>query len=116
VELAPLLIELSTSGSFGGPLVDEHDRRGPPERDLRPERPDAGPQHRVRGVVPGARDLVQVRDPVARGDERVVGGVNLRVAGEDRRLDQPAPERPPQPALVVVAGLDADRRWVQPDE
>ena len=31
-------------------------------------------------------------------------------------MHQPAPERPPEPALVVVAGLDADRRRVQADE
>ena len=40
--------------------------------------------------------------------------------GGARRQDpgrhQPAPERPPEAALVVVAGLDADRRRVEADE
>ena len=59
---------------------------------------------------------MDVGDPVACGDERVVGGVDRRVAGRIVAWIRRPPERPPQPALVVVAGLDADRRRVQADE
>ena len=73
-ELAPLLVELAAGGRLRGPLVDEDDRRRPPDRDLLPERPDPGPERRVGRLVAGGRLLVEVGDPVARGDERVVGG------------------------------------------
>ena len=41
-----------------------------------------------------------------------IGGARRQDPGQH----QPAPERPPEAALVVVAGLDADRRRVEADE
>ena len=64
----------------------------------------------------GGRELEQVGDAVAGGHQRVVGRLDSACRREDARRHQAPPERPSQPALVVVAGLDADRRRVQADE
>ena len=80
----------------------------------------SGPMPAVRSAsVASSRavgTLQQVGDAVAGGDERVVGGLDLRPGRQDAGRDQPLPERPPEASLVVVAGVDADRRRVEPDE
>ena len=53
---------------------------------------------------------------MAGGDERVVGGLDHRVPGEDQGDHQALPEHPAQAALEVVAGPDADGRRIEPDE
>ncbi|HTG40474.1 MAG TPA: hypothetical protein VK697_02565 [Methylomirabilota bacterium] len=53
---------------------------------------------------------------MAGGDEGVIGRLDLCVRRQDRRADQPPPEGPPQLALEIVTGLDADRRRIEPDE
>ena len=115
-QLAPRLRERTGRDDLGGSLVDEDDRRGPPDRDLLPERPDPGSERRIRRLVTRSRDLQQVGEAVSGGDERVVGRRDRRVLRQDRGAHQPAPEEVAEPALEVVAGFDADRRRIEPDE
>ena len=108
-QLAPRLGEFATGADRRGSLVDEYDRARSPDGDLLPQRPDARGQLRVGGLVAWRRLLAQIGDPVAGLHEGVVGGLDRRAGREDAGDHQPAPERPTEPALVVVAGLDADR-------
>ena len=50
------------------------------------------------------------------GHQRIVGSVEVGGARQDGRGDQPAPEGAPEPTLVIVASLHANRRRVEPHE
>ena len=115
-KVAPRFGQRPTGADRRHALVDEDDRGRSPDGDLLPERPDAGGQVGVRRLVARGRDLEQVGDAVAGGQQGVVGGLDRRPGRDDTGGHQAPPEGLAETALVVVAGLDADRRRVEPDE
>ena len=115
-QVAPRLRELATGTGVRHALVDEDDGCRAPDGDLLPERTDPGGQRRIGGFVASRRDLEQVGDAVAGGHQGVIGGLDRRPVRDDPGRHQASPERLPEPALVVVARRDADRRGVEPDE
>ena len=78
-----------------------HDRGRSPDRDLLPERPDARGEGGIGRLVPRGRELDQVRDPVAGGHQRVVGGLDRGPARDDPAVIRRS-RTSGQPALVVV--------------
>ena len=75
-QLTPRLGQLAAGAIVRGPLVDEDDRRRAPDARSSAKAARPGAQLRVRGLVPRGRDLDEVGDPVAGGDERIVGGLD----------------------------------------
>ena len=116
VELPPVLLERPPGRDRRGALVDVDDRGRAPQGDLLPERPDAGPQVGIAGLVTCGRALEQIRDAVTGRDERIVCGLDRGARRQDPREHQSPPEGSTEAALVVVAGLDTDGRRIQPDE
>ena len=108
-ELTPRLGQRPTSRDGRRALVYEHDGRRAPDGDLLPQRADPSGQLRVGRLVARGRGLEQVRDAVAGRDQRLIGRLHGRPGRQDPCQHQPPPERPPEAALVVVAGFDADR-------
>ena len=84
---APRLVQVPASGDRGRSLVDEDHGRRAPQRDLLPERTDARRELGIGRLVARRGPLEQVRDPVTRRDERVVGGLRpaSRAAGSRPR-------------------------------